>query len=489
MLFNLHEINFGLILKTKGRCKMKVFKKTLICLMATSMLVTGCGSNGKKATGNTKVENKIEKEANALTKTKGISPNLNLLTDGVWSASYSTNDGWYYLNTDYQLSDKENNLSKIMFVDYNTKQDKELCSKTDCKHNTNKCDSVLPKEATRSNQIFGQNGYLYLVSSEHDNEGAMSIQYYGDEKAAKVNTTSKFTPALYRMKLDGTEREKVMDFEKGVTFKEAFLGDGESIYGVMTKTKGETKGKKTYFSATSKELVKIDPEKKTVKKILDLNADDELLGAYGRNLIVETMDFGRKVTTEEKQNDDNLYKNANKVVKLINIDNNSPKVVKEIKGDSANYKVGKNKIYFYYDKKKNIDVYDLATGEMSTIKTNRIFDVNNIITTENGVDILVCLDVTKSVDAHDYYLLNTKTGKAKKGKLKNRYNYPIEIQAQSDDKLLVVNNYKNTTTYIPWKNVNQEEIGSEEYNVISKEDFLANKENYQKVNMVGMKKK
>lgn len=85
-------------------------------------------------------------------------------------------------------------------------------------------------------------------------------------------------------------------------------------------------------------------------------------------------------------------------------------------------------------------------------------------------------------------MLDTKTGKAKKGKLKNRYNYPIEIQAQSDDSLLVVNNYKNTTTYIPWKDVNQEEVGSEEYSVISKKDFLANKDNYQKVKMVGMKK-
>lgn len=467
---------------------MKAFKKTLICLMAAAMLVTGCGSNGKKATGNTKVENKIEKEANALTKTKGISPNLNLLTDGVWSASYSTNDGWYYLNTDYQLNDEENDLNKIMFVDYNKKQDKELCSKTGCKHNTNKCDSVLPKEATRSNQIFGQNGYLYLVSSEHDNEGAMSIQYYEDEENDKASTSSKFTPALYRMKLDGTEREKVMDFEKGVTFKETFLGDGESIYGVMAKIKGEKKDEKTYFSAKSKELVKIDPEKKTVKKILDLNADDELLSAYGRNLIVETMDYGRKVSTEEKQNDDNLYKNANKFVKLINIDNNSIKFVKKIKGDSANYKVGKNKIYFYYDKKKKIDAYDLSTGKISTIKTKRIFEVNNIITTVSGDDILVCLDVTKSVDAKDYYLLDTKTGKAKKGKLKNRYNYPIEIQAQSDDSLLVVNNYKNTTTYIPWKDVNQEEVGSEEYSVISKKDFLVNKDNYQKVKMVGMKK-
>ena len=201
-------------------------------------------ASSKKATGNTKVENKIEKEANALTKTKGISPNLNLLTDSVWSASYSTNDGWYYLNTDYQLNDEENDLNKIMFVDYNKKQDKELCSKTGCKHNTNKCDSVLPKEATRSNQIFGQNGYLYLVSSEHDNEGAMSIQYYEDEENDKASTSSKFTPALYRMKLDGTEREKVMDFEKGVTFKETFLGDGESIYGVMAKIKGEKKMKK-----------------------------------------------------------------------------------------------------------------------------------------------------------------------------------------------------------------------------------------------------
>ena len=83
----------------------------------------------------------------------------------------------------------------------------------------------------------------------------------------------------------------------------------------------------------------------------------------------------------------------------------------------------------------------------------------------------------------------TKSGKITNGKLKNNENTPVEIVAQTSDKLLVNSNYKNVTEYVPWVGVNQTVIGEMEYSLISKENYINNKADYKKIKMIGMSNK
>ena len=155
-------------------------------------------------------------------------------------------------------------------------------------------------------------------------------------------------------------------------------------------------------------------------------------------------------------------------------------------------KVVGNNIYISKDKSNKIEVINCITGQTKIIKTAEPLSVDEVIQDKEGTDILYCVGYDSYADddkGWDYYLLNTKTGKITNGKLKNNENTPVEIVAQTSDKLLVNSNYKNVTEYVPWVGVNQTVIGEMEYSLISKENYINNKADYKKIKMIGMSNK
>ena len=224
----------------------------LVCLIVVFAVLTGCGKDSPKETGESREQAKAiqaEKNQKAIVshQEKG---ELKMLTDHSLHASYGTEQGWYYFNDQYDIEEDDDRLPAIMYVDYKTGRGMYLCNKVNCKHKSYDCNAVLPKEMEGEKVLFGQEEYLYIATSEYDSSGSMSSgqMFIGEGENGEPQAQEKepCIPAIYRMKLDGTEREKVMDLESGTVLEGVFLGDGDNLYTIRKKVKSESKGADTY---------------------------------------------------------------------------------------------------------------------------------------------------------------------------------------------------------------------------------------------------
>ena len=79
--------------------------------------------------------------------------------------------GYYYIN----------NEDNIKYFDYLAKKEIYLCNKPNCKHDTEECSSYL--DATKSNNLFVYNDFLYLISGTNEVETVkVSMAEEGFEK-------------------------------------------------------------------------------------------------------------------------------------------------------------------------------------------------------------------------------------------------------------------------------------------------------------------
>lgn len=478
---------------------MRKKRNILVCMMVVLAVISGCGKDSPKEMGAGKEQGKaIQTEKNQKTTVRQQEKGeLKMLTDNQFHASYGTKQGWYYFNDQYDIEEDDDRLPAIMYVDYKTGRGMYLCNKVNCKHKSYECNAVLPKEMEGEKVLFGQGEYLYIATSDYDSSGSMSsgeiVFGEGENGEPQAQEKEPAIPAIYRMKLDGTEREKVMNLESGTVLEGVFLGDGDNLYGIRKKVKSETKGANTYNTGYDKFLVKVDLKNKKIEKVIELDEEEAIIGCAGRNIVTGTRDYGRKVTTEEKQNDDDLYKQADYVIKSIHLESKKSVILKTLKEkDIHREMVAGDNVYISKEKSNKIEVINFITEKTRVLKTVAPMSIDEVIQDKEGTDILYCVrydSYDNDNKGWDYYLVNTKTGKTTKGKLKNSENTPVEIVAQTSDKLLVNSNYKNVTEYVPWVGVNQTVIGEMEYSVISKDDYINNKANYKKIKMIGMNKK
>ena len=151
-------------------------------------------------------------------------------------------------------------------------------------------------------------------------------------------------------------------------------------------------------------------------------------------------------------------------------------------------KVWNDKLYVSSEGEKYLEITDLKSREKEKLKLNDAYTIEEIISIKNGADVVVGTPYSDigSGDEKGWsnYLIDTKTGKVTKSTLQDRYKKPIDIEAQNEEYLYVENNSKNTTEYVAWAGVNQEITSEVEYSLISKKDYLANKANYQKVELL-----
>ena len=114
--------------------------------------------------------------------------------------------------------------------------------------------------------------------------------------------------------------------------------------------------------------------------------------------------------------------------------------------------------------------------------------IDNIVSIKNEPDVIVgkLYSVMGKEDKKGWseYFINTETGEVTKSILQTRYHTPITIEGENEEYLYVQSNYKNATEYVAWVGVNQEYISEVEYSIISKKDYLANRADYQKVELL-----
>lgn len=483
-------------------------KKIVICIISILLAVsiTGCASNApassggrqsgqEKETTKEKQEEQKQKEGSDEPDSDG---SLVWRINGVLAESVNTEEGHYYIGSE---EDEENQtIYTIRYVDYKTRQEIYLCNQPNCKHDTNACNAVLPEEAVLgSSYLFKDDNYLYLAVTPVDSSGSVSEISYSAETTLSM-TPDLTPPTIYRMKFDGTDREKIYSMDSGYLMEPIFFTDNHSIYMVTKKISEEKDGKATYITGYDRKLLRYNMENKKSEEIMDLDNEQTILGVSGRQLVIGMTDYGREVTVKEQQDDatfNKLFENSEYIITSHNIDTKKAVELKRYKQNKLHSERIRNGIlYSSYEGEKEISMIALDTNEEKKLPTKQSYQIEYVL--EQGVDMYTQDEQARAtaaiigspwdVDEEGYssYLINVKEGTETKSTLKNRYHKPIEIIAENSDFLYVVSDYEEVKEYVPWMDLYQDVIGKVTYSIISKKDFCENKGSYQNVKVINM---
>lgn len=406
---------------------------------------------------------------------------------------YNDENGLYYIFGDKDGVGEPN--PTIKFIDFATGKEVYLCNKLNCVQQPGICMAVLPDESRYGYlQLFGDDDYIYLYIGNCGSSDSMSTSWVkpGWEHILEENVYDVATPTIYRMNKDGTGREKVFEFDSELKLGETFLSDGKYLYIEAMKNKSTTEkadDKGNYITMTEcydKQIIRIDLDKKSIEKLIDLEDGQRIFDCGGRNIIIYDVDYGQEVTAEFKYKNpaeyDKLYENATEVYSLYNLDSGKSTPLKELKRPELNnICVADGYFYVNYKNKKYIEKIDLRTNQITKIEIGKNVQISSFaITREDGPDMLQCY---VKEDNRNVYYLNSETGEIVKNTLRNNYDEDIDIISQNKKYMLVRSGYKRV------KNENKEDSDKYRtienyYSVISIEDYLNNNPNYISVDMI-----
>ena len=261
------------------------------------------------------------------------SSDLKFLSNGA-----TTNDGYYYL-TDYSRLNNGKLAKHLMYIDFKTKQEIHLCNNSACTHKTEDCTSVFNKDEFQfDSKVFIWNNKIYVISKSTDTSGQVTMGVLGETSKSNVESNKA---VLYKLNLDGTNREKIYTFDDNATIEDFVIGSGNGIYLIAKKVETKYTGGNAYSTSSERKLIYLDLNTKKESTILSMNRNDNMdwkvIGSTERSLILHGIDLGGQVTDEEKHNNNDLYKNSSDVFALLDIDNDTLKEVYRVKAPSRTY--------------------------------------------------------------------------------------------------------------------------------------------------------
>lgn len=386
----------------------------------------------------------------------------------------TTNDGYYYL-TDYSRLNNGKLAKHLMYIDFKTKQEIHLCNNSACTHKTEDCTSVFNKDEFQfDSKVFIWNNKIYVISKSTDTSGQVAKGVLGETSKGNVESNKA---VLYKLNLDGTNREKVYTFDDNATIEDFVIGSGNGIYLISKKVETKYTGGNAYSTSNERKLIYLDLNTKKESTILSMNRNDNIdwkvIGSTKRNLILHGIDLGGQVTDEEKHNNNDLYKNSSDVFALLDIDNDTLKEVYRVKASSRTYTVDEKNLYYNIDGNSKILKIDLKTGKEETLANLSSVWVDQVIDNK-----LLC--ITNSGKNPISYFIDVDTGKMTESKLSNKSTgSSIEIISISQNKILTI--YDSDITF---NSDGSYTTHSNKYGVISKEDFFTGQDSFQNIKRV-----
>lgn len=217
----------------------------------------------------------------------------------------SNNQGLYYLKDD-EVALKDGGYGyKLLYIDFTTRQEVYLCNNAGCNHNTEECTAVVSAtDITWFSTIFINNGYVYILSKETDDDGLLQ----GDSKElgeGKLQYEVQSNPAkLYRMNLDGSERKLVYEFDENFTVEDTVLGDENNLYFVTKRTRSKINGGNKYTQSTEKYLTKIDTSTWETENVIDLMSDEngaswKVIGGFDNSVVLNRTLYDHERSVDE----------------------------------------------------------------------------------------------------------------------------------------------------------------------------------------------
>lgn len=238
----------------------------------------------------------------------------------------STPDGYYFF---------DHNL--LCFFDRNSKQSVPVCSKINCDHTDENCDANFDWLTYRTEQgIWYFDGYLYLIGSDRDFHDYV----------------------LYRINLDGTNREKICDLFH-VEGEDNFLSSFVLHRGYL------------YYSLRDDTY-----QTPAILYRIDLNDNDKVKEAYEHKIpfsdIHRIRGYGDGVFFQVgTYSNEELDEYTGSIYYL----SHGGEVKEIISGASKNYTIDDG--FLYYTSTQEIHKVDLASGDDSVFyKSGRICDIS-----------------------------------------------------------------------------------------------------------------
>lgn len=406
---------------------------------------------------------------------------LRYLCEPGLSAACSTAEGYYYLTgAGSELRDGAYG-SHLMYMDYASQKEVYLCSTAGCGHDTPDCPAVFLQEdfSPYEAMLFVYQDGLYLLQTHQDQSGTMSVD---DSQGESLGEPEAKPSVLYRANLDGTNRRRVYTFDEDLTVEELVLGDERGIYLITKKVSMEREGNMSYGVSSQRRLVRLDPKKETLQEVCSLDFDDSIswnvVGCSKDSLVFSGIDYGRRLSREEYWDDDShreLYLNSYEVYAVF--DRNSQKLREVLRlanrRDHSAQVLG-NVLYYSDGDSGRIRGIELTTGEERTLCQ---LPQSQILTVLG--EFLCCRDWDLIAD-FTYYFVDTRTGEVSHSSLVNLCNgWDLDFKADLGEDVLVVYDYDAKANGDGSYEINREQFG-----LISKEDLLAGRDNYRKIEMI-----
>ena len=324
-----------------------MFKKLIILLCC--FFIGGCSSQSKKPADESPVQ-----------ETKG-----SLVHQKLYHGS--GNDKGFYHIVFNETGDGDG--SNILYHDYAAKKEIYLCDKPQCQHHDETCTSYLGTLGF-SSTLFIHGDYLYLLNSET----AISM---GDSQSSSASV-------IYRMNLDGKNREKLCTLPAGYSYSDNRLTfDDRYLYIPLQKTEDIQFEENSYMQhVTDSAIFTIDLQNGKANHLLD-NKDRDIIAAENRQIIFSQYHYSQdpqKLLNEKRFDEyETVMKNVNISYYAYDLDKQeilweSTAPVSEI---STYYQ---NKLY--YIENHNLHAISVETQQddiIAKLPANLLYSINGVL--------------------------------------------------------------------------------------------------------------
>ncbi|MCM1167403.1 MAG: hypothetical protein NC401_15460 [Ruminococcus sp.] len=218
--------------------------------------------------------------------TQSVSPESGGLTllcrgESFMASGCGTEDGYYSLHYDMN----GDGFLRVTYIDYASGREVTLCPDSSCKHDTERCTSVLGNDAGYFGEIFYYNGYLYYLDvSFLDESGAWT-------SGADALSGSERSVSLYRINPDGTGRELVYAFGEDESIEHSAVGDGDCVWFIGGEKFIEYDEERSMARAAvrNRSLVRLDLFERRIVEQIPIyggdNIDKNFLGVCGDKFV------------------------------------------------------------------------------------------------------------------------------------------------------------------------------------------------------------
>lgn len=384
---------------------------------------------------------------------------------------------WYYMSSNgdgnengyYFMKNGEDDISRIHYYDYTTRQEIVLCNKPECKHLDESCTAYLTGFGLM-NEMFVYQEHLYII----ENRGTtMSMSGQREEMG----------PGIIQMDLDGQNRKELYRTKEGFDFEHGNLAIADDyLYIPLVKNEMvETSNHTTMQVSSKKYLYAISLKTGKETQITDMKYKG-IVGVEGRNIIMNSYQFSSDPQTYIDNKDfvkyDQVMMNAKNNYEIFNIDTKESRMI-EAQHDEIGY-VYENKVY-------TMEKDGLYALDFTSNAKEKVIDLSEDYTIAN------ILHHTVIVEKWDEQFLGSYAIDLENPQLKELNQYmrapkePVHILAKTNDQLLVVYD-RDGKEEKTWAGTMQYETTEEFIGLISIDNYLNSEQKYQPIKTLTKKR-